>query len=81
MENLKDLATEQLLQYYANASRTCSCGGHHKAEMNELYREDYAKELGARGVFVPKDLNEKFSPNFKANVYIPKGIFNGKGSY
>lgn len=37
--------TEQLLQLYANARATCSCGGHYKGNMNADLMYKYALEL------------------------------------
>lgn len=73
--------TDQLLQMYSNANTTCSCGGHHKGNENERLRKQYAEELETRGIKVPKCLIEKFDKSFVSNVEIPKGIFNGEGSY
>ena len=78
---LLDLKTNQLLQMYANADKTCSCGGHHKGNMNESLRKEYALELEKRGLIVPKTLSDKFDDNFNSNIEIPSGIFNGEGTY
>lgn len=80
-KDYKTISTEELLQWYANADSTCSCGGHWKGEQNELRRLNYALELRNRGFIVPKDLTEILDKEFISNVDIPKGIFNGEGSY
>ena len=79
--DLQTIETDELLQMYANADATCSCGGHWKGSQNEYRRKEYAIELEKRGVIVPKTLAEKLDKSFTANVVIPKGQFNGKGSY
>ena len=81
MEQLKNLSNDELLQMYANADATCSCGGHHKGRMNELFREQYATELKTRGIVVPRNIHEKLDKNYQSNVVMPKGVFNGKGSF
>jgi hypothetical protein len=81
MNNLKQLNTETLLQYYANAKTTNSCGGHHKGEMNEQLQLEYANELWERGLRVPKTLMDKLEGNYDKSLQIPQGIFNGDGSY
>ena len=84
MENqnrLQKIQTNELLQMYANADVTCGCIGHWKGSQNEILREEYATELDRRGIKVPKTLAEKLDKSFVANVEIPKGKFNGNGSY
>lgn len=81
MEHLKNVSNEDLLQMYANAYATCSCAGHHKGRMNEMFVSQYSSELKLRGVIVPKDIHEKMDKDFQSNVVIPKGVFNGVGSY
>ncbi len=84
MENLKNLSNAKLLQMYANASATCSCGGHQKGRDNDWARVHYALELRTRGIYVPKDTHEyieSVTGEFKTNINIPEGIFNGEGSY
>mgnify|MGYP001770268153 CR=1 FL=1 len=66
---------------YSNANATCVCGGHHKASQNERLTREYAEELAVRGINVPATLSQKLDKSFVSNVEIPKGIFNGKGSY
>ena len=80
-KDLSNAPTKHLLQWYANADKTCSCGGHIKGEMNESLRYIYAEELGNRGINVPKNLSEILDKNFVKNVEIPEGIFNGEGSF
>lgn len=80
-DQFRELETPVLLQWYANANRTCSCGGHYKGAMNEQFRLQYALELRERGVYVPKDIHEILDKAFKTNVDIPEGIFNGNGSF
>lgn len=72
---------KELLQLWANADATCGCGGHFKAEQNERLRREYALKLLARGIVVPKDIHDKMNKSFITNVELPKGIFNGNGSY
>ena len=81
IERLKNLSNEELLQMYANARSTCSCAGHHKGRMNELFVKQYATELESRGIVVPKDIFQRLDKNFHSNVEIPEGLFNGVGSY
>jgi len=78
---MEKLTTKKLLEFYANADSTCSCGGHWKGERNEKLREDYAIELRKRNIFVPKNLSEILDKTFIKNVEIPEGVFNGEGSY
>ena len=80
-DQFKELKTPELLQWYANASATCACGGHYKGQMNETFRLNYALELRSRGLYVPKNIHEHFDKTFKANVNIPNGVFNGTGSF
>ncbi len=80
-DQFRELETTELLQWYANASTTCGCGGHYKGRMNEEFRLNYALELRARGLNVPKDIHERFNKSFQVNVEIPEGIFNGPGSF
>lgn len=75
------IKTNELLQMYANADITCGCGGHWKGRQNERLREEYANELEKRGVIVPKTLMQKIDKSFVSSVEIPKGQFNGNGSY
>ena len=75
--NYKTLDTETLLQWYANARSTASCGGHFKGQMNDDYYFKYATELRERGVNVPRALFDCI----EINVEIPEGIFNGAGSF
>jgi len=76
-KKIKELSTETLLQYYANARETSSAGGHYKSQMNERAAKEYSEELKRREILVPEDV---FS-EVVANVEIPKGIFNGDGSF
>lgn len=78
---LQKIETNDLLQMYANADATCGCGGHWKGHQNERLMAKYALELEIRGIIVPKNLLEKLDGLVVPNVEIPKGIFNGKGSY
>lgn len=78
---LQKIQTNDLLQMYANADVTCGCGGHWKGSQNERLRKEYATELEKRGIKVPKTLAEKIDKSFVASVEIPKGQFNGNGSY
>lgn len=78
---LQKIQTKDILQMYANADITCGCGGHWKGSQNERLRKEYATELEIRGIKVPKTLSEKHDKSFVANVEIPKGQFNGIGSY
>lgn len=80
-DQFRELETKELLQWYANASTTCGCGGHYKGRMNEEFRLNYALELRARGVNVPKDIHEIFDKSFQVNADLPEGIFNGSGSF
>lgn len=80
-KNHANIKTTELLQMYANADVTCGCGGHHKGNQNERLRREYAEELADRGIIVPATLSQKFDKSFVSNVEIPKGFFNGKGSY
>ena len=82
--DLQEIGNEELLQMYANARATCSCGGHWKGSQNEWLRKEYAVELGKRDIKVPKTLDEIMEWNkqgIEPNVEIPEGVFNGKGSY
>ena len=84
MKNLKNVSNKKLLQMYANASATCSCGGHQKGRDNDWARECYALELRTRNIYVPKDTHEYIESvggEFKINTTIPEGVFNGEGSY
>jgi hypothetical protein len=76
-ETYKELSTPELLQWYANAKRTASCGGRFKGMMNDDFYRKYALELRERGVIVPSHLFEKV----QVNVEIPEGEFNGQGSF
>lgn len=81
-----DLTQDQkdLLQMWANAKRTASCGGHHKAMMNENLQRDYAMTLREQGIIVYADLLEYIDMSegkFSCNVDLPEGVFNGNGSY
>ena len=76
-----NIETAELLQMYANANATCGCGGHHKGNQNERLRREYAEELADRGINVPATLSQKLDKSFVSNVEIPKGFYNGKGSY
>ena len=78
---LQNIETSELLQMYANADATCGCGGHHKGNQNAILREKYATELETRGIIVPKNLIQKIDKSFVASVEIPKGQFNGNGSF
>ncbi len=78
---MKTIETNVLLQMYANAVSTASCGGHHKGNMNDDLYKGYAIELESRGITVPKDIHDRIDKSFVYNVEIPEGIFNGKGSY
>ena len=78
---LQKIKTDELLQMYSNADVTCGCGGHWKGSQNERLRREYATELETRGVIVPKTLTQKMDKSFVASVEIPKGQFNGNGSY
>ena len=78
---LKEIETQKLLQMYANAKKTCSCGGHYKGERNDWLTDMYAMELRSRDVFVPRNLTEEFDKSFTTNVDIPVGIYGGEGSY
>jgi len=79
--DLKNTETNELLQMYANADATCGCNGHWKGSQNERLRKEYAVELETRGIIVPKTLHEKIDKSFVTSVELPKGVFNGKGSY
>lgn len=81
MENYHELQTTVLIQWYVNARTTASCGGHFKGQMNDERYRDYALELRARGVNVPKSIFERFDKHFEVNVELPEGIFNGPGSF
>lgn len=78
---LQQIKTDTLLQMYANADVTCSCLGHWKGSQNERLVKKYAIELESRGIKVPKTFNERFDKTFVSSVEIPKGKFNGNGSY
>ena len=60
----------ELIQWYMNAYRTRSCGGHHKGKMNDNYVTEYLKYMKKYEVPVP--------PN---EITYIMGQFNGKGSY
>jgi hypothetical protein len=77
----RTLDTDTLLQWYANARSTSGCGGRHKGFLNDALQEKYALELRKRGVLVYKNVSEFYDTNFTCNVEIPKGIFNGIGTY
>lgn len=65
------ISTEKLLAYLANAYATyLQCGGHHKANMNEMKVKKYKAQLDERKTRYPsdKDLGEI-------------GVFNGDGAY
>jgi len=79
--DLTEIKTEELIQMYANADSTCSCGGHWKGEQNARLRKSYANELETRDIIVPKDLTDKLNKSFVSNVELPHGVFNGPGSY
>lgn len=81
VNTIKVIDTQTLLQMYANAYATMSCGGHYKGARNEELMEEYATELETRGVNVPKTFLEKLDGTCQVNVEIPKGIFNGPGTY
>lgn len=81
MVNLKNLSNEELLQMYSNAKVTSGCGGHYKGERNDYLQKKYALELRERAIYVPADTSEMFDKNFKRNIEIPQGVFNGNGSY
>lgn len=81
MKKHRNVETSELLQMYSNADVTCGCGGHYKASQNERLRKEYAEELSDRGINVPATLSQKLSKSFVCNVDVPKGVFNGKGSY
>jgi len=81
MEDLKELSDSLLLQHYANARKTSSCGGHFKGVMNDSFQFAYAEELRSRGIIVPKNQEEEWDDLFNPNVEIPKGVFNGDGSF
>ena len=78
---IQKIKTNELLQMYANANVSCGCIGHWKGNQNERLRKEYATELEKRGVIVPKTLTQIIDKSFVANVEIPKGQFNGIGSY
>jgi hypothetical protein len=79
--SLTSIDTDQLLQMYANAYETSSCGGHYKGRRNEELMTAYATELEVRGIIVAKTFLDLFDDEFQSNVELPKGVFNGKGSY
>lgn len=75
---------KDLLQKWANADATCGCGGHYKAEQNESLREQYAMQLREFGIKVPKNFDEWLKHKqglFEINTELPKGVFNGIGTY
>ena len=78
---MKTIQTKELLQMYANAKTTASCGGHYKGKMNDQRYKDYAIELESRGIIVPKDIHDRINKSFVSNVEIPEGGVNGNGSY
>jgi hypothetical protein len=80
-DSLTTIDTDQLLQMYANAYRTGSCGGHYKGKRNEELMTTYASELANRGIRVARTFLDLFDEKFQTNVGLPEGIFNGKGSY
>ena len=66
---LKDINTEDLFQFYANAKATFHHAlGHNKGHKNEVLMKLYADELTRRHLVVHKSAAES-------------GVFNGKGSY
>lgn len=68
---MKNATDEELINAYKNARNTgAGCGGHHKAEMNELFYKKYREELEARGLDIPSN----------QDCY-DTGTFNGLGSY
>jgi|TARA_Y100000114_G_scaffold149076_1_gene162803 hypothetical protein len=68
--HIKEVSSETLLDYLANAKVTTSCLGHSKGENNEALVRKYTRELESRGVEIPDD------------KYLFKyGEFNGRGSY
>jgi hypothetical protein len=79
--SLANIDTDQLLQMYANAYATSSCGGHYKGKRNEELMTAYASELETRGIRVAKTFLDIFDDEFQSNVELPKGVFNGPGSY
>lgn len=59
----------EIIQWYMNALKTCSCGGHGKGERNEQAVKEY------------KVLMEKYSiPVPSSEISYILGIFNGEGS-
>lgn len=70
METLKELTVNELLKRLANATITqYSCGGHNKANQNEMKANRIEAELRSRGWNIPSLDN-----------LLDKGIFNGIGS-
>lgn len=78
---LQKIETKDLLQMYANAAVTCGSYGHWKRSQNKKLKEKYAIELNNRGIKVPKNEHEDLDKFFIPNVKIPRGHFNGIGSY
>ncbi len=71
MIDTKDMETEKLYEYYANACATYyGAMGHSKTHYNEAYAMDYADELKSRGEDVPE-----------MRVASKFGGFNGEGAY
>ena len=68
--HIKEVSSETLLDYLANAKVTTSCLGHSKGENNEALVRKYTSELESRGVEIPDD----------KELY-RSGVFNGRGSY
>jgi hypothetical protein len=79
--NYAELDTPTLLQWYANARCTSGCGARHKGFVNDALQEKYALELRTRGVNVCKDVAEFYDKKFTPNTEVPRGVFNGIGSY
>ena len=71
IDNVADVETEKLYEYYANACATYyGAMGHTKALYNEVNLKRYAAELELRGENVPA-----------TNIASKFGGFNGEGSY
>jgi hypothetical protein len=79
--DLKEISTEKLLQWYSNAKKTSSCGGHYKGQQNEQLYKSYSEELSTRNIIVPKSLYESITKSVIPNVTLPEGVFNGDGSF
>lgn len=79
---LENLSTDQLLQMYANAKQTAfCCHGHFKTRKNEELIQSYSLVLKARNIIVASSIYELLDENFKSNIVLPSGIYNGHGSY